>query len=539
MLSRIFTNAILFALLCGQASGQSSGSQPAFEIADIHSSPSRLHPAVRGGVHGDSYLLRDATFVDLIAIAYKVDHADVFGGPSWLDFDRFDIHAKSAASTSDDAARLMLRGLLADRFSLVAQPGTRSLPAFVLSTGKSPKLKQSDASANTGGCEYQQPAKDAPSDGRMIVKFSCHNTTMSQFAEFLHDVASPYLTRPVIDATGLKGGWDFDLQWSYELSKGQDGITIFDAVDKQLGMTLESKPMSQPVVVVTSINEKPTPNPLGLDKLLPPAPPAQFEVAVIRPSNPDEKHFSLEMQPGGKVTVNYTSVQNLISVAFDIGTGRMVNKPSWLDQDRWDITGKAAVETATPVPGMEFDLDLEAVKEMLRSLLADRFKLTTHMEDQQADVFALLAANPKMKEADATNHPSCKEGPGPDGKDPRLENPLLNRLISCQNMTMAQLATELRNLAGGYVPAPVIDATSLQGAYDFTLSFSKKSDLRKGAPAAGSGDSSAEFAASEPSGGLTLFDALQKQLGLKLEKRDKVPMPTLVIDHVEQRPTEN
>ena len=90
------------------------------------------------------------------------------------------------------------------------------------------------------------------------------------------------------------------------------------------------------------------------------------------------------------------------------------------------------------------------------------------------------------------------------------------------------------------MPAPVIDATGLDGAYDFTLSFSKKTDLNKGSPAASGGDTSGAPTASDPTlGGLTLNDALQKQLGLKLEKRDKVPVPILVIDHVEQNPTPN
>jgi uncharacterized protein (TIGR03435 family) len=175
---------------------------------------------------------------------------------------------------------------------------------------------------------------------------------------------------------------------------------------------------------------------------------------------------------------------------------------------------------------------------MLRSLLTERFKLVTHMEDQPADVFALLASGPKMKKADPANHPSCKEGPGADGKDPRVENPLLNRLVTCQNMTMAQFATELRTLAGGYVPAPVIDSTGLSGAYDFTLSFSKKGDDIKTLARPGSGGD-ASAVASDPLGGMSLYDAMQKQIGLKLEKREKVMVPNLVIDQVERTPTEN
>jgi uncharacterized protein (TIGR03435 family) len=228
--------------------------------------------------------------------------------------------------------------------------------------------------------------------------------------------------------------------------------------------------------------------------------------------------------------------------AFSIGGSRIDGKPPWLDKQHWDIVGKASVDAASnPIPGQTQDLDMDDVNEMLRSLLADRFKLVTHMETRPADVYALLAANPHMKKADPTNHPSCADGVGLDGKDPRRDNPLLSRLVSCQNMTMAQLAIELQSIAPGYVPAPVIDATSLDGAYDFTLSFSKKGDDTKtlSRPSA-IGEDAATPSASDPIlGGMSLYDAMQKQLGIKLEKRKEVPMPMLVIDHVEEQPTEN
>ncbi len=111
-------------------------------------------------------------------------------------------------------------------------------------------------------------------------------------------------------------------------------------------------------------------------------------------------------------------------------------------------------------------------------------------------------------------------------------------------MTMPQLAIELSPLASGYLHAPVIDATGLDGAYDFTLSFSKQTDLNKPAttnnPGAAPLNGDASTPSSDPAvGPISLFDAMQKQLGLKLQKKDKVPMPVLVIDHIEEKPTDN
>lgn len=519
---------------------------PTFLAADVHPSPKRLRAEVRGGIsHGDRYYIKDATLVDLISSVYQVDPSSIFGGPSWLAFDRFDILAKAPASTSEDTARLMLRTLLADRFKLVVQTDTRSLPAFVLSAGKSPKLKSATDHTASGECQFQQPPKDAPPTTAWNIRFSCHNTTMATFVEFLHNVASPYLTRPVVDATGLKGAYDFDIAWSYQIPKDADGVTIFAAVDKQLGLKLEQKPAPLPVVVVQSVNQTPTPNIPDIDKMLPPPPAAQFDVAVIKPALPEEKHFNIDTDSSGRVTIQHASLQTLIYQSYDIAPNNILNKPKWLDADLWDIMGKATMDSSGPaIPGRQSDLDLDEVKEMVQSLLADRFKLAVQRDTTTRDsqVYALVAASPKMKKADPANHPSCQEGPGPDGKDPRIDNPLLNRLVSCQNMTMKELADRIRNIAGGYVPDPVIDATGLDGAYDFTLSFTKKVDLNKTMPAPSrGGDTDASAPSDLPLSGLSIFDAVQKQLGLKLEKREtnQVPVNVLVIDHVEEKPTDN
>src|SRR6202034_2411575 len=156
---------------------------------------------------------------------------------------------------------------------------------------------------------------------------------------------------------------------------------IFQAVDTQLGLKLEAKSAPLPVVAVESINEKPTPNIGNLDKLLPPPPPAQFEVAVIRKTNPEVKHFDIDMDPSGKVTIQHASLLTLIYQSYDIGPGKILNKPKFLDTDLWDIMGKASTDSAPPpLPDAVSDLYVDTIKEMIRSLLADRFKMTSHYD---------------------------------------------------------------------------------------------------------------------------------------------------------------
>jgi len=315
---------------------------------------------------------------------------------------------------------------------------------------------------------------------------------------------------------------------------GADGITIFDAVDKQLGLKLELQKLPTPVIVVDSVNQKPTGNPPGVTENLPPPPPAEFEVADIKPSQPGAG-VNGAIQPGGRINLQSFTLKMLIDIAWDInGDEMLVGAPKWLDSDRFDIVAKAS--TAGPSPDVDFD-DLRL---MVRALLADRFKLATHTEDREISAYTLVAAKPKLTKADPLNRTGCKEGPAPGAKDLRDVNPVLARLLTCQNMTMAQFAEQLPSLASGYIHSPVMDATGIEGAWDFTLNFSpiglfQSAGVRVGDPGQPAG---AAPAASDPSGALSLFDAVSKQLGLKLEMH-KRSVPVLVIDHVEQKPTEN
>jgi len=102
-------------------------------------------------------------------------------------------------------------------------------------------------------------------------------------------------------------------------------------------------------------------------------------------------------------------------------------------------------------------------------------------------------------------------------------------------MTMAQIGVKLQDLAAGYIYSPVLDTTGITGSYDFTLSFSS-ADLAGGVGGGPAGGGAT--GASDPNGALSLFDALTKEMGLKLEKVRR-PAPVLVIDHIEEKPTEN
>ena len=107
--------------------------------------------------------------------------------------------------------------------------------------------------------------------------YTCQNTTMAQLAERLPFLAPAYIDRPVVDLTGLKGGFDFALSWTPrgQFSAAGTGqasggipvatdptgtLTIFEAVDRQLGLKLNEQKHPMPVLVVDHVNRKPTDN---------------------------------------------------------------------------------------------------------------------------------------------------------------------------------------------------------------------------------------------------------------------------------------
>jgi uncharacterized protein (TIGR03435 family) len=539
---RAFAGISFVALLSGVVFGQSTETTPRFEAADVHvrARTTNPNPFMTGGVlRGGRYDLRNATMVDLIRTAYGVDPDSVLGGPNWLETDRFDVIAKAPPSTSSETVKVMLQALLADRFKLTLHKDTKPIPTYALTVGKGKQNMKEASGQGTPGCQPQPPN---PAPGAIpYVAVSCHGITMEAFAQILRGFAGDYLNSPVIDLTALKGSWDADVKWTPRVllpRAGSDGITVFDAVDQQLGLKLDLQKAPAPVIVVDSVNQKPADNPSGVAQNLPPPPPAEFEVADIKPSKPDTNPMG-RIQPGGRLDLQGFTLKMLVTLAWDINDDEMLaGAPKWLDSTRFNLLAKTASAVSGPAGAQQIDID--DLRLMLRALLVDRFKLATHTEDRPVSAYTLVAARPKLTKADPSNRTGWKEGPAPDAKDPRNASPILSRLVTCRNMTMAQFADDLQRMAPGYIHSPVLDSTGIDGAWDFTFNFTP-AGLLQGAGGRG-GDAGQPAggapAASDPSGGLSLFDAVSKQLGLKLEMHKRV-MPVLVIDHVEEKPTDN
>jgi uncharacterized protein (TIGR03435 family) len=331
----------------------------------------------------------------------------------------------------------------------------------------------------------------------------------------------------VVDRTGLPGEWNFKVEWSPRIAMraspvAANAVTIIEAFEKQLGLKLELIQLPTQVVSVEGVN-KPT-----LNSAAATAVPREFEVADVKPSDGSIRCGYIDIQPGGRVRIDM-KLGALILEAWgaEIPPDRILGDEKALDGPCFVIVAKAPVEedslgganTAGWKGPVWNGVDIDSMRMMLRALLVERFGLHAHTEDRLLAGYELVASKPKLRRAEAGNRAGCREGPGPDGKDPRLANPMAPRLVTCRNMTLARFTTELNGMFPGY--PRVVDGTGLAGRYDMTINFSP-----------------ASLIAAEPNGAISLAEALSGQLGLMLQAR-KVMAPVLVIERVNEMPTAN
>ncbi len=546
---RVFVSLSFAALLSSAAFGQSEAPRT-FDIADVHSSPRATWVkspanAMQGGyLSGDRYEVHRATMVDLIHTAYGVDSDKVYGGPSWLDYDKFEVIAKAPPGTRPEVLRQMLQSLLADRFKLAVKPDTQALPAYILTVKDRTKLKSSD-SPGSEGCQSVPLTAAGPPPQASI---RCRGVTMDEFVSGLRRLANQFFDNlPLVNSTALEGAWDIDLKYTQRGFRiDQSGTTtvmnatsIFDSLDKQVGLKLELGKAPQQVLTVESVNQQPTPNSPGVEAALPPRPAPEFDVASIRTCDTTERIGTPRVEPGGRVTATCMPLLALMNQAFSLNAqDRPAGLPKSLDANapatRLSIVAKAPAG-AFPNNDTEASQTRDALNAMIRALLIDRYKITTHTEDRPMDALTLVAVKPKMTKADPSGRTGCtRQG----------DISTTSTKVICRNITMAQFAEQILAL---YPQAryPVLDNTHLDGAWDFTLEFNPRlalvqdlAQLRARA-AAESGAPQPAADASEPaSGPANVAEAMEKQIGLKLETH-KRPEPVLVFDHMEEKPTEN
>jgi uncharacterized protein (TIGR03435 family) len=263
------TTATLLLLSSMPALSQSSSTPLSFEVADVKVNKSGSQEMFANLQNG-RVSVRNAPLKLLITAAWNIPPSALEGGPGWLEIDRFDVVAKAAATASEADLRLMLRALLMERFKLTVHQDQKSMAAYVMTVGKrGSKLQPSEAAKP--GEERCGPGEGTPGD----VHVACHHMTMDDLAQSLPQMAGGYFRgTPVVDQTDLKGSYDFKLDWTpaarYNATthgdtpagSGETGtvLSVFEAVEAQLGLNLESKKVPVPIIVIDHVERAPTEN---------------------------------------------------------------------------------------------------------------------------------------------------------------------------------------------------------------------------------------------------------------------------------------
>lgn len=557
-----FTRPGLIVLFCCALFAQSSDA-PEVVTANIHPSARSNNDAmVIVPVNHGRLEIRKATMLNLLSGAFAIDGEKILGGPNWLELDRYDVLAKVPADPALEKQGPLLKALLEQRFKLVAREETKPFPAWALSAGKKPLMKEADGNGESG-CKMANPGGDSPDgpkifqsrpDGTtsvislgpdLMVQYSCRNMTMAAFAAGLRSMAGVQLNgnffdQGVRDLTNLQGKWNFNVKWSLPIfgpmANSSEKITVADALDKQLGLKLEEVPVPMKVVMVESVLRTPTDNPPDIKELLPDIPkPTEFEVADVKLADPKAgpgmpAFFGFRIQPGGRFVVNDVPLRFLLGRAFDVARNdQIVDIPSWVDSVRVSITAKVADYPAGDSPT---GMDTEFLAPLIRSLLKDRFGLVWHTEERSGTAYSLVAAKPKMKKANPDSRIYCRNAPPGPNRTPG------EMILNCQNAPMAIFAERLQNIPA--INAPVDDMTGLDGGWDFSFSFNPIPQMALIGPGRGGGDAGPGAApvAADPGGGYTVFESIEKQLGLKLVEKKKM-VPVVVIDKLNQKLAEN
>lgn len=247
----------------------------------------------------------------------------------------------------------------------------------------------------------------------------------------------------------------------------------------------------------------------------------EFDVVDVKPNTSGEALGTGDILPSGQFRAVNIPLREIIKFAFDLRDEAIVGAPGWVDTEHYDIVGKAPPvgrqetfwRSTSAVQLMRFSYSWDdSFRMMVQSLLADRFKLAYHRDQKQMNVYALVVARsgPRLdKAADTSGRPDCA----------RMVGAQLRAEADCKNVSMADLAKAMQVFAPLYADRTVLDQTGLEGTWDLKLIWYGK------------------LSADTDAVGMGMTEALEKQLGLKLEGR-KLPVPGIVIDHVE-RPSEN
>jgi uncharacterized protein (TIGR03435 family) len=287
MIRRVGALALVLTLTLCEAVGQSTDERLTFEVASVKlSTGANVGPPNSNGGPGTRYPEWFGTATNLrglIVLAYGLVSAEgQVSGPGWIDTQKYAVEAKVAAGTSKAQFQQMLQNLLAERFKLVVHHETTVLSVYELVVAKNgPKLKQSETitdgasplSARVGGSDRDKNGFPVLVGPGLTSAFgpgaTCHLVAREQpISNLVRMLSTPNAAgRTVIDKTGLPGKYDFTLLYDFQMPGGsvvgdssEPALSVFDAIQQQLGLKLVNAKATFDQVVVDHAEKTPTEN---------------------------------------------------------------------------------------------------------------------------------------------------------------------------------------------------------------------------------------------------------------------------------------
>ena len=257
-----------------------------------------------------------------------------------------------------------------------------------------------------------------------------------------------------------------------------------------------------------------------------------FEVASVKPNRSGGTPMRFGLPPGRFIITN-APLRAIIVAAYQLSDFQVLDVPEWAASERFDIEALTKQADGGPLTlgagGPPPQLFL-----MLRSLLAERFKLAAHTEMREMPVYSLVLARKEKSlgpaiapttidcaalAAAAIANPSAPPRPSRPGQPPKCGMFGATGRFEGWAATMSEFGQMLSQMMG----RTVIDQTGLVQRFDFKLTFTPQQ-----IPQDPSATASLPL---EPA--IPFAAALEEQLGLKLQST-KAPVDVLVIDHVEK-----
>jgi uncharacterized protein (TIGR03435 family) len=261
--------------------------KPKFEVASVRENTSSSTEVSIGVEPGGRFGAFNIPLVTLMRSAYRLQDSQLVGAPDWTETSRYDISARAEGDLPPSSPigppstrMLMLQSLLEERFKLKVHREVREQPIYALVTVRSnakfgPQLTRSDVDCQVKATTPEKPSewpRCGTSMGFGEIKGRARPMTL------LASMLAQVVQRPVVDRTGLAGGYDFDLRWTPDQLPARapgtpidqpfrmngveidpNGPSIFTAIQEQLGLKLESTRGPVDVLVVDHI-ERPTPD---------------------------------------------------------------------------------------------------------------------------------------------------------------------------------------------------------------------------------------------------------------------------------------